>query len=80
MQHILNSSNGTMPNFIGLSNELGQNGTAAEQHHLNGGGVLMNGKNDSIESNNVACVEIKSGIDREVIRLIGQHLRGLGLK
>lgn len=73
-----------MPNFIGLSNELGQNGTAAE-HHLNGGSggssVLMNGKNDSIESNNnVACVEIKSGIDREVIRLIGQHLRGLGLK
>lgn len=70
-----------MPNFISLSNELGQNGTAGE-HHLNGGGsVLMNGKNDSIESNNnVACVEIKSGVDREVIRLIGQHLRGLGLK
>ena len=97
MQHILNSSsNGTMPNFINV-NELGQNGTtsissstnnnasSAAEHHLNGGGVaniLMNGKNDCIESNsnNIGCVEIKSNVDREIIRLIGQHLRGLGLK
>lgn len=73
-----------MPNFINL-NELSQNGNAsatnATEHHLNGGGnVLMNGKNDSIESNNIVRVEIKSNSDREIIRLIGQHLRGLGLK
>lgn len=73
-----------MPNFSNV-NELGQNGTTNADNHLNGGNVLMNGsKNDSgIEANStnsVTCVEIKSNVDREIIRLIGQHLRGLGLK
>jgi len=80
MQHILNSSsNGT--NFLSVT-ELGQNGTTnADNNHLNGGGILMNGsKNDSgIDTTSIPCVEIKSNVDREIIRLIGQHLRGLGL-
>jgi len=70
-----------MPNFL---NEIsGQNGNA-DNNHLNGvnNAVIMNGnKNDSgIERNPVCCVEIKSNVDREIIRLIGQHLRGIGLK
>lgn len=84
-QHIINSSsNGTMmPNFLNNSNnEIGQNGnTANSDHHLNGN-LLLNGKTENNLENgsNIGCVEIKSNFDREVIRLIGQHLRGLGLK
>ena len=95
MQSIANGSNEDNKQLNDSNKETNSNDPHIQQNGSNANGIAINGLNGELNDNNTAIVvsngtncdesdtklvNIKSRTDQDIIRLIGQHLRVMGLK
>lgn len=95
MQSIANGSNEDNKQLNDSNKETNNsNDPHLQQNGSNANGIAINGLNDELKDNNTPVVsngtncddsdtklvDIKSRTDQDIIRLIGQHLRVMGLK